>query len=90
VYPKDQFWVQSYLTSSLMFWMIGQSVPSASFQMTQNWREWQINRGCAAVQRDLNRLEKRVSRNLMKITRRSPKSYTERETTPRIHYSESG
>lgn len=38
--------------------------------------------GCAAIHRDLNRLEKRVYRNFMKITRRNVKSYIEGETTP--------
>jgi len=32
-------WVQFSLTSSLMIWMMGHSVLSASLAMTQNWEE---------------------------------------------------
>jgi len=40
VYPRDQYWVQSCLTSSLMISVLGQSVPAASLLMAQNWEEW--------------------------------------------------
>lgn len=31
------------LTSSLIFWMMGQCVPSTSWETTQNWEQCQIN-----------------------------------------------
>lgn len=34
--------VQSLIMSSLMIWMIGQSVPFANLQVTQNWEKWLI------------------------------------------------
>lgn len=39
VYPASQYLVQSCLISSLQTWMMGQSSPSASLPMTQNWEE---------------------------------------------------
>ena len=33
---QGPYWVQSCFMTSLMVWMMGQSVPSSSFQMTQN------------------------------------------------------
>ena len=43
------------------------NAPTASLLMIQNWEEL-IDRpdGCAAIQRDLNRLEKYVNRNFVK------------------------
>jgi len=42
-----------------MIWMMGQSVPSASLQMTQNREEFLITpEGCAPIHRDFDRLEK--------------------------------
>lgn len=41
--PGCQYWVQSHLTSSLMFWMMGQSTFSASELMTENREKWFIH-----------------------------------------------
>ena len=45
VYPRGQCWVQSCLSFSLMVWVMGQSVPSASLQMIPDWEEWVTHRG---------------------------------------------
>jgi len=58
-----QQWVQSRLTSSLMIWVMGQSVPSAKLEGMADKPESQ-----AAIQRDLYRLEKRADRNLIKFS----------------------
>jgi len=42
VYPRDKYWVQFCLTPSFIFWMMEQSVTSASVQMVQNWEVWLI------------------------------------------------
>ena len=39
VYHRGQYWVRSSSASSLMVWAMGQSVPSASLQMTPTWEE---------------------------------------------------
>ena len=40
---------------------MGQSAPSASLQIIQNWEDWLV------IQSSLDRLEKWTSRNLMKF-----------------------
>ncbi|KAK4811082.1 hypothetical protein QYF61_016368 [Mycteria americana] len=66
--PEGQDWVQSCSTSSLMIWMLGQSVPSASLLMTPKLAgEADTPEDCAASQRDLDRLEKWADRNLMQF-----------------------
>lgn len=66
VYPKDQLWIYYSLTSSLIFWMMGQSVPSASLQMTQNWEKRWYVKG-SANQKDQGRLEKWVDKNIIRF-----------------------
>jgi len=41
---RGQYLAQSYSASSLVTWINGQSVPSASLLMTQNLEEWWIHR----------------------------------------------
>ncbi|GAB0186032.1 mitochondrial enolase superfamily member 1 [Grus japonensis] len=52
-----------------MTWTRGQSVPSARLLMIQNGEEWPTLEGCAVIQRDLDRLENWVERNLMKFNK---------------------
>jgi len=40
---RDQYWAQPCSTYSSMNWMTGQSVPSTSLLMTQNWEDWLIH-----------------------------------------------
>jgi len=40
-----------------VIWMTGQSVLSGSVQLTPNWEGWLIHQN-AAIQKDLDRLEK--------------------------------
>lgn len=42
---SGQHWVQSCLTPSLMIWMMGQSSPAATLQVTETWEEWLIQQG---------------------------------------------
>lgn len=67
-YPRGQGRDQYCLAVhySLMTWVMGQIAPSARRQIIQNWDEWLIRPdGCAAIQRDLGRLEKGAEGNLM-------------------------
>lgn len=47
---------------------MGKRRPLASMQMKQKWEEWLAD-GCAAIQRDVNWLEKWVNQNIMKFTK---------------------
>jgi len=51
-----------------MIWMMGKSAPSANLQMLQNSEECLIHQMGVPIQRNLNRLEKWVNRNLMKFS----------------------
>lgn len=67
--PKGPCWVQYCPTSSLMTWMMGQSAPSANLQAIKNWKVQSIQ-WCAAIQKDLNRVEKWTDRNMKFIKRK--------------------
>ena len=43
VFPRGQYWAQSCSAYWSVTWMKGQSVPSASLLITQNWAEWLIH-----------------------------------------------
>jgi len=58
-YPRGQYRVQSCSTSSLMIWMTGQSAPSSKFgDDTKLGEVADMSEGHAAIQRDLNKLDK--------------------------------
>ena len=92
VYPRGQYWVQSIWTgssstsSSLTIWMMGQSVPSANLLMIQNWVEWLIHQSHAAIQKDLNRLEKWAGRKLMKFNKEECQVLIPRRKNPMHQY----
>jgi len=67
VYPKGEQWVQSCLASSLMIWITGQCSLKKFVDDTKLGGVSDTPEGFAAVQRNLNRLEKRAERNLMKF-----------------------
>lgn len=58
VYPRGEYWVQYCSISSLMTWMMGQLLPSASLQVTQLWEEWLILWRDVLPLRVLSRMEK--------------------------------
>ena len=68
--------------------MMGQRVPSASLLMTQNWEEWaDTAEDHAAIQRDLDRLEKWVDRNIMKLNKEKCKVLHLRRNNLRHQYT---
>ena len=66
VYTSGPYWGQYCLISSLMIWMMRQSVPKVNLQMVQTWEEWLMHQrvGSSAIQRDLNRWEKWADSNI--------------------------
>lgn len=50
---------------------LGHGTTLVSLQMTQNWEQVSDTQdGCAAIQRNLNRLQKWAGRNLMKLKKK--------------------
>lgn len=58
------------LTSLLVTEMMGQNLPPKFADDTQLGRGVNMPDGCVAIHKDLNRLEKRANKNLMKFNKR--------------------
>ena len=68
--PGDQYCVQYCSTYPSVTWMKGQSAPSASLLMIQNWEEWPIHQRVVLPFRgDPDRLQRWAERNLMKFNK---------------------
>ena len=65
------------LLSSLTTQVMGQSAPSASLQIIQNWEDWLV------IQSSLDKLEKWTSRNLMKFNNGKCKVLNVERNNPR-------
>lgn len=56
-WPGGWYWGHNCLTSLLMN-LVDCAAVSAHLQMVWNWEEWLMHQSCAAIQGDLDRLEK--------------------------------
>ncbi|GAB0186330.1 mitochondrial enolase superfamily member 1 [Grus japonensis] len=54
--------------------------------MTQNWEEWLLHHECAAIQRDLDRLENGAERRLMKLNKGKHKVLLLGRNNPKHQY----
>jgi len=85
VHPRDQYWVWSCLTSSLMIWMMGQSVPSVKKRTFKLRGVVDTPEGHAVIQGTLAGWRTGLTGILWRSTRRSAKSYTREGRTSCTH-----